>query len=170
MKRTTMFSTHFPAYHPRKGEPTFFVEKIISGLVKNNIPGYTTETIKSLRDIGVLDILELTAVDPKGHTIRNGRRYSPGDFMVMKIWSGIPYRSTQITLGPPVMITNTWNLDVVGEMFIFDHHVINRSDIILKMASHDGLSAVDFFHWFEPVGKKERWKGQIIAWDQSISY
>ena len=33
MSKVITFSRYFPSYHPRKGEPTFFVEKIHWGLI-----------------------------------------------------------------------------------------------------------------------------------------
>lgn len=180
MRRTTMFSTVFPAHHKRRGEPTYFVEKIISGLVRNDVPGYGTETVKALRDLGVLDIKKALEAEPKGHTIRAGHRYSPGDFMVMKIWSGKPYRSKQITLGPPVEIVNTWDIrlelvdcvyhdgakEIKDKMKFF----IASTDFFLsndeqKIARNDGLTHQDWLDWFP-----KPFEGQIIAWDKSISY
>jgi hypothetical protein len=36
MAKVITFSRFFPAYHPRKGEPTYFVEKIWAHLISDN--------------------------------------------------------------------------------------------------------------------------------------
>lgn len=64
--KVIIFSTKFPVYHPRSGEPTEFVKKILKG-----------EKIHTLRE------------NKKG-------KFKTGDKVSMRIWSGRPYCSKQI--------------------------------------------------------------------------
>lgn len=69
MSKVITFSRVFPSDHPRKGEPTFFVEKLYNSLYgRNNLKGYPPGIFidDSIRDIKV-------------HTIRSGHRWKVGD-------------------------------------------------------------------------------------------
>ena len=61
-----MLSRFFPATHPRKGEPTGFIEKILKG-----------EKIHTIR------------ANSRGH-------YQDGDELSLRYWSGKPYCSKQV--------------------------------------------------------------------------
>lgn len=60
--RVITFSRFFPSNHPRKGEPTFFVEKILITLGGENL--YNPCPIQDLNQSQVLQ------ANPKYHTIR----------------------------------------------------------------------------------------------------
>ena len=100
----------------------------------------------------------------KGHTIRAGGRWKPGDQFVPKIWSGRPYHSSPVAVGPPITIVNTWTFvrDADGNFFIDGK---NALWILPTIAANDGLSMFDFLAWF-----KRPFNGQIICYDPRIDY
>lgn len=79
MSRVLTFSRVYPSYHPKAGEPTYFVEKIwqsIPGLYRDtNLPGDVLfdEQYRYLRN-------DFTA---KYHTIRAGHRWKAGDWFML---------------------------------------------------------------------------------------
>lgn len=172
--RVTTFSTVFPKMHSRAGEPTYFEEKIWSGLLRMDsffyaqfLPWHDDEDPTKFNAL----YMKLKTFEPKYHTIRQGNRWKVGDDMDMRVWTGKPYRSKQRMIVPDcvVPIVKVWNIAKVGEMFIFDHHIINTS-ILPTIAQNDGLSVQNFYHWFERCGKYKRWEGQIISWCKDIAY
>lgn len=122
MSRVLTFSRTFPSYHPRKGEPTFFVEKIFTDLflqhdidnsnmdeplLENEIKNYYTKTW-----------------EPKGHTIRSGNRWKVGDYFSPRVWgddinpkSGKKgaYHSKQIIIAPAIEVKKVWNIRIWRE-------------------------------------------------------
>ena len=82
-----MFSRVFPAHHPRKGEPTYFVEQMLKQLITDD--NATTEYLKGpFVDCSVLD-----KIGYKDHTIRKGHNFKAGVYFKPKIWTGAPRRS-----------------------------------------------------------------------------
>jgi len=156
------FSRVFPSYHPRAGEPTYFVEKIWNSV---GMPSFgagnpwgsgwkdTPLTVEYARFIRGSDDFDDIS---KHHTIRAGHHFKPGDFLVPRVWSGKPYASKQIQFAPPIEIVKTWDfeMDVLGVCsiskpgeqqtytFCFNE---NLDDLI---AQNDGLSHEDFYWWF----------------------
>jgi hypothetical protein len=78
------FSRYFPVYHPKAGQPTEFVQKILLSLIevghismsksveigqKYGFPGFF-----SINDVRKLDL------SPKHHTIRAGNRWKEGEW------------------------------------------------------------------------------------------
>ena len=78
MAKVITFSREFPKYHPKKGQPTLFVEKIWNSLLNQNIdtiPDYIYEVGRKLGYQYADDALYKTDnVKPKHHTIRMGKR------------------------------------------------------------------------------------------------
>lgn len=158
--RVTTFSTSFPSYHPKKGEPTLFVEKILFGLIKDNYPGCGTELLKSEH----VDIINFYNLEPKHHTIRAGSRFKAGDYLLPRIWTGKPYRSKQFQFAPALEVKSVWD-------FYLDEHkwkLYGDADIE-TIAKNDGLSIVDFLDWFRLAPGKS-FEGQIITWNSKINY
>jgi hypothetical protein len=181
MPRTILFSRQFPQGHPKAGEPTWFVEKIIHCLIYQDAIGYGTESVKRLRDLGYLKISQLLYGNPlfKHHTIRAGHRFKKGDLFSPRVWSGKPYRSKQITLGPPVEIVNTWNFDVdengvcsLNSKYILSDTLDMVDPFEAEIAKNDGLSYDDFNEWIVmPCYRKGvAFRGQVICWSKEINY
>lgn len=151
------FSTKFPATHPRKGEVTNFVAKILKYKFDN---GYTAGN--SVEEIQLRQICNQYA--PKLHTIRAGERWKVGDVFAPKIWSGRPYYSTPIQFAPPITIQKIWAFEYDGFHFKIDGKIIYGDDVV-KLAANDGLTQADFAEWFN-----KPFSGQIICWDKNLDY
>lgn len=175
-----MFSRQFSQEHPRAGEPTYFVEKIMASFIQLDLPGYGTESVKRLRDLGYLDIGQMVR-DPmdKHHTVRAGHRFKKGDKFSPRVWAGKPYRSKQIILGPDVEVANTWNFEVdengicsLNGRYILSDGEHFEEPLIEEIAKNDGLSTKDFVDWIiQPAYKNHTpFRGQITTWNSKIEY
>lgn len=164
--RVLTFSRFYPAYHPKKGKPTFFVEKIVNGL--NQITNAGVEVHEKV-DFN-LELYYLC--DPKFHTIRAGSRWKVGDWFSPRVWSDKPYRSKQIEFAPPIQVKKVWEVDIEmiscsmiislpGERIGY-RNLIPLGDV----ANNDGLDYRDFMSWFN----KTPFTGQIICWNENINY
>lgn len=166
------FSRHFPKGHPKAGQPTYFVEKILRGIHE------LRDEIKPLMDFGVW-----SNCIPKHHTIRSGSRFNPGDMASLRVWSGKPYRSKQIEFAQ-VEVKKVWEFSLYpGEreyMFsINDYHApidyrpgLHHHHLIGQLALNDGLTVNDFMYWFNihPKKKEQVFTGQVISWSPDINY
>lgn len=176
MARVITFSRFFPSYHPRKGEPTFFIERLWKGLhTGNRLDGeYSVWTNRPrLMKAGYWQLPHMWRDKmndkeflPKYHTMRSGNRWKVGDKFSPRIWSGIPRRSKQITVGPDIEIKKIWDVefDIGGVISINGFYTEIEDEVF---ANNDGLSIEDFYGWF-PQGKE--FKGQIICWNEKIEY
>jgi hypothetical protein len=172
--RVITFSRFFPAGHPRKGEATFFMEKIWKGLNTGNRRDgeYTVWSEGQLPHLWRDQMID-KKFTPKYHTIRAGNRWKVGDFFSPRVWAGKPYSSKQIEFAPPIQIKQT--IDVVIEIdaphytYILVPQKKKDTYIMLpavEVARNDGLSFEDFQNWFKPYCKtrEDSFKGQIIIW------
>jgi hypothetical protein len=166
------FSRTFPSYHPRKGQPTYFVEKFLNGLIQlgldgmdDPLPSWSNEFCESIKN----DIKET-----KHHTIRAGKRWKVGDKFSPRVWSGKPYNSKQIIIAPDIEIKNVWNFEIkiievdggfASKVFINDKRV--SPDLLIEIAVNDGLLLEDFLSWFK---YPKDFSGQVICWNNKISY
>lgn len=175
------FSRNYPATHPRKGEPTYFVEKILIALIEAgeismskaleigrqlNLPGF--ENMNELRNV---------EFKPKWHTIRGGCRWKVGDQFSPRVWTGKPYASKQLQFAPEIEIRQIYNFQIIFQS-TYDFHIFlngfKLSDIqdVAEIAKNDGLSFVDFFKWFgiKEGAKPFHFAGQILCWNPDIDY
>lgn len=160
------FSRFFPQGHPRVGQPTHFVEKIWSGLADCGV-------LMDGRDFsGIpMDFHVYYNALPKLHTIRAGNRWKAGDRFSPRVWSGKPYNSPQIIIGPDIEVKMTWRFFIANRSMYIESGAVNTSTLE-RLAQNDGLSFDDFLGWFMPVKKKPQpdFEGQIICWNQNIEY
>lgn len=168
------FSRHFPKGHPRAGQPTYFVEKILNSLgIKT-----ASELLPGVHDI-INDFLMLDSEYVKHHTIRAGHRWKVGDKFSPRVWSGKPYQSKQITIGPDIEIKQIWDIEITQANIGNVQRVkvkINNVDFcyigisvmanIIDLANNDGLALTDFVSWFQKIP----FTGQIICWNENIKY
>lgn len=133
-------SRNFPMTHPRKGEPTYFPEKILKGLNLN-----TDESI-----------------DPKGHTIRGNydlwkkriNEVAAGKAILsIRYWTGKPYNSKQETI---IELTKDYGVGVQELVFgkTINDIIIRGDDRYITpnietIAKNDGLTVDDFKAWFQ---------------------
>lgn len=176
MARVRTFSTTFPSYHPKAGEPTFFVEKIWESLLdigaismskccelsrQTGIGGYNMNNVRDRRFF------------PKHHTVRAGHHFKPGDVFSPRIWSGKPYRSEQIIIAPDIDVMITWDFEIKYTKIYGCQVLVNADDmgvdLVGLLAKNDGLNYLDFLSWFK-YEKKEPFIGQVISWSDKIEY
>lgn len=167
MSKVITFSRVFPKYHPKAGQPTFFVEKIYKSLfiMKCVPPELATDF-----NFAVMNDDNYKA---KHHTIRNGSRWKVGDKFSPRIWSGKPYNSKQIILSNDVEIKQIYQVRIWRESLLNWRIYINGEIIsapkISELATNDGLTHKDLLDWFNlPIEKN--FEGQIICWSDAVSY
>lgn len=189
------FARTFPTKHRRKGEPTFFVEQIINWYWETQEPPFNgvEDMIFLLNPDKPADMLRkfvselnMDIKDWKSHTIRAGSRFKAGDIASMRVWSGRPYHTTDITILPPIKIPKVWqfnkhdynhtipfgvNFSLHDGMkpFTIELPEIKKDtlDIARLIIHNDGLTETDFISWFKPYPPFE---GQIICWNKDIEY
>lgn len=191
--RVTTFSRQFPAYHPKAGTPTHFVEKIwhslgVSDLInKYGSIRYMLYALNPDKEAAFIDqfadnkdriscIHEWNAVVPKHHTIRKGKSKKVGDKFSPRVWSGAPYNSKQIVIAPDIEIVKVWNLDidiVINGPFAqpaikLDGKMVGEVTQNM-LAANDGLTSEDMYEWFKPSFKKG-FSGQVICWNKDVDY
>ncbi len=171
MSRVLTFSRTFPAYHPKAGENTYFVEKVWKSLgsfdSKYKDPFIGEDFKKSI--VWGYQLVE----GCKYHTIRAGNRWKVGDKFSPRVWSGKPYNSKMITIAPDIEIKEIFKIRIWRESLLNWRIYINDIGInsrkITELANNDGLSHKDLLDWFNvPINKI--FEGQIICWNDKIEY
>lgn len=171
-----MCSRTFPAGHPRKGEPTFFVEQILNVIMPRGVNGIVDRNDINPAILPLInDFVLLDGRTEKHTTIRPGNRFKPGDMVSLRVWSDKPYRSKQIEFAQ-VEVKKTWPVEIYVDELIVEIIVDSISQNIRnkkEVALNDGLELIDFVNWFKihPKAKKGiSFQGQIICWKESIEY
>lgn len=165
------FSRHFPARHPKAGQPTWFVEKIWKsvwdGTEGASNPLYPFFLSYDKTFPCQFDIHEnIHNHTPKLHTIRTGTRWKVGDMASLRVWSDKPYCSKQVEFAQ-VEVKRVIPIEIYaggGSLVIsMDGVYSNNHELIAK---NDGLSLTDFVDWFNIHPKKtgQGFNGQIICW------
>ena len=192
MKRNITFSRTFPAYHPKAGQPTFFVEGILTQLGISHInPLYFNWLCENNPKIDVAFLkdfwhsLSKTIQVEKSHTIRSHKKpLKAGDYINPVCWAGKPYNKTadgywQIKFAPDVEVKKTWEFKIDKNYYkmlpgdydmdiIISHNFYNTSDKIIKqVALNDGLNLPDFLNWFKYPSE---FTGNIYCWNENINY
>lgn len=171
MSKVLTFSRTYPSYHPRAGEPTYFVEKIWDATslpCVDDLHCLSDEKINFMRRGSDL-------IWPKYHTIRSGHRFKPGDKFSPRVWSGKPYHSKQIIIASDIEVVRTWDFVIQNRDIFVDKQIVFDSDaqffenskILNAIALCDGLTLVDFLAWFKyPTD----FDGQITCWSDTVNY
>jgi hypothetical protein len=163
MSRVLTFSRTFPSYHPRKGEPTYFVEKLNKSLPIWKYGIIFTDLIHN--DIPFFDIEYYKTCEKKYHTIRAGHRWKVGDNFSPRVWSGKPYQSKQIIIAPDLEVKKVWDFEIKENSIMVNSFLYSGAEN--RIAKNDGLDRDDFLNWFK---YPKSFDGQIICWDSSINY
>ncbi len=184
MAKVITFSRFFPKNHINGGGRTNFAEQIFNSL---NIRYWVKLKYLDLDDLNsntdfknddvweFHHLLDRGIENKKNHTIRNGNRFKKGDFFSPRVWSGKPYQSKQIILSKDIEIVNVWDIRILvqdfGKLGLQAVITINGQDFqnIELLAKNDGLSVDDFLQWFK-TEKGETFVGQIICWNDAVSY
>lgn len=173
MSKVITLSRTFPAWHPKKGQPTYFAEKVFASLADSRFPEF-----KFPKDFTDYDWHEYyNCTTPKHHTIRVGKRFKTGEKVSLRVWgdninpkSGRkgPYHSKQIAIAPDAEVR-------VYDLFIaqrLDYIAVNGQDqttaFFNKMAENDGMNAQDLYQWLEL--DFDPFDGQIIVFNPKIEY
>ena len=175
MSRVLTFSRTFPAYHPKAGQPTNFVEQIYNSLgmdfTNRRWIGMLNEINPDQKEIlagFVFGGIDYKVSGIKRHTIRSGNRWKVGDKFSPRVWSGKPYQSKQIIIAPDIEVKKFWDITILNAATFFDTKIEGENfNQWTLLAGNDGLSAVDFIDWFK---KDNIFSGQIICWDESVIY
>lgn len=195
MSKVITFSTKFPAYHPKAGQPTHFVEKFLDSINFYNFRG--VNGLYHFRDLNpqiefdniksFWHSLNHGNENQKHHTIRSGNRFKVGDKFSPRIWgndinpksgrSG-PYHSKQIIIERDIEIKKIWDfeMDLNGVYSIDGKYILgefNEDEAVeIQLAKNDGFSnPADMFDWFMPnYNKPKSFRGQIICWNENINY
>lgn len=187
MSRVITFSRTFPAYHPKAGEPTHFVEKILNKLVSGwqfddvywrLLAELNDKKLKSgkLTTWQLVDFwknLDRSIKDEKVHTIRAGHSRKQGQTLAPAVWSGRPYHDPQIIIAPDMEIKKVWDfhIDVNGIYSINNQYIFYPDGTEARLAENDGLTELDFMNWFiSNISKFKGFDGQIICWDENVNY
>jgi hypothetical protein len=173
------YSRQFPATHPRKGEPTGFVEKIWDGLIELGEISLS-KCCELSRETGIGDVtihqLKKTLPQPKWHTIRAGHRWKVGDWFSPRVWSGKPYASKQVEFAPPIQIKKIWDFDIRRDYIFINRKCFGRfhpfNVFLWELAKNDGLTQIEMIQWFSIHPKTENlsFSGQILCWNESVNY
>ncbi len=119
MARVITFSKYFPAYHLKKGQETFFVEKFLSGDKKH--------TIRAGSRWNTGDIFSPRYWTGKPYNSKQ-EQFAP-DTEILKVYS------FEINEGC-FMINN--------ELYAYSSSV----ELLDKLAENDGLSQIELLEWF----------------------
>lgn len=176
MSSVLTFSRTFPAYHPKAGQSTLFVQQIWQSIGLPSAEYYLNfenDVWWGYRMKG----------NPKHHTIRAGNRWKVGDKFSPRVWSGKPYASKQIIIAPDIEVKKVWSFGIEnGRILINEDEVYNcnllcnqqiKTNKYFSLASNDGLHADDFEAWFKVgynTNNEKDFKGQIICWNENINY
>jgi len=183
--RNVTFSRKYPSYHPKKGQPTFFVEKIwksMGGIDHFSEIGYYQFSKYLGYNPDSNDLInKVNNSDPKYHTIRKGRRWKVGDWFQPVFWgddinpksgrSG-PYHSKQIGFSPPIQVKYVWDFEIKDTIIHLTGSVVHvdgysYDHTLNEIAKNDGLSTDDLLHWLKFPNDFD---GQIICWSENINY
>lgn len=169
MAKVITFSRTFPVYHPKAGQPTYFVEKFLNSFPETfeniSIDEYFTDLNGGRFYSGGL--INVDILEPKYHTIRAGKRWKVGDYFSPRVWSGKPYNSKMITIAPDTLIKKVYDFKIDGGVFFINNNKVYFEDILYDIAHNDGLVRKDFFAWFK---YPTNFDGQIICWNENINY
>lgn len=174
MSKVITFSRVFPSYHPKAGQPTYFVEQIQNSLISCNWEINLYEGINP--PMQFLESLTKENVGYKHHTIRAGNHWKVGDKFSPRVWSGKPYNSKQIAFAPDIEIKKVWDIVVEKDNFQNENGSIlivtkifiegvHKTENYEKLAANDGLGIDDLCAWFT-----KPFSGQIICWNDKIEY
>lgn len=178
MSKILTFSRQFPAYHPKAGQPTHFVEAILNqlfiGYKHSDYLYWLVENNPTIsRSFLVKFWLSLIPdIPPKSHTIRAHKKpLKVGEFINPKCWAGKPYHKTedgywQIKFAPDIEVKKVWDFEIKDRIIYVGEWSLD-GEAIKPLAKNDGLSKEDLLSWFHFPNP---FKGQIICWNEKINY
>lgn len=188
MSKVITFSRVFPSHHPKKGQPTYFVEQILNQLHIDYRSSHYLEWLYQNNESISKNFLyqfwyslENKILNKKIHTIRNHKKpLKVGDFINPKCWAGEPYNKTvegfwQIKFAPDIEIKKTFDFEIKNngiyinnECYYYEKEGVGQSgDDVIFLAKNDGLLVNDMFDWFQ---FPKPFSGQINSWNKNVEY
>lgn len=183
MAKVITLSRTFLAYHPKAGQPTYFVEQVLNAL-GGSIVGIDSfqyfEELNPTLSPEILDGFVRSLVSgmegEKLHTIRAGHRWNQGDKASLRVWSGKPYNSPQIIIAPDVELVKVGDFKIlkdiedtpwmdIGSTYSYPAPFDLERSIIPTVAENDGLSTQDLLDWFQ---YPKPFDGQILCWKEVV--
>lgn len=179
MARVITFSTSFPSYHPKAGQPTWFIEELWKNFYPDGVPKDLFNKMEFAFPVGEFWGFNtiFPTIIPKIHTIRKGNRWKAGDLASLRVWSGKPYNSKQVIIvDHDVKIVKTYEFRKRGRSIFIDekqiplllatigHGTIKQQTDLRLLAKNDGLEVKDFLDWFN----KPNFSGQIICFSDPL--
>lgn len=170
MAKIITFSRKYQKKHPKSGQATFFVEKILNALGEMY---YMSEYLEKLIDLNkesldngklthknIVDFylsLDIPTHEIKIHTIRGNTRFKVNEEFQPAVWSGKPYCSPIIRFWDIVPIKHITEIEYYDCNLWFGNQVLD-DDTIKLLAANDGLTRDDFIDW---ICEKE-FHGQVL--------
>jgi hypothetical protein len=156
MSKVIPVSRVFPKYHPKAGQPTYFVEKILSSI---NYKYYDEDRQFNPR-------LSVDVFEPKHHTILNGNSWKVGEKFSPIVWSETPRGPKQIIIAADIEIKKTFDFskDLISDKWYVNGVEMSSAERI-DLAVNDGLLYKDLLDWFP-----KPFNGQIICWSDTPQY
>lgn len=155
------FSRTFPKGHPQAGEPTLFIDSILSSFYDMHCLNNISVNV-DWEALGRLGVPQYSKGDyhSKLHTCRamftaSGKvACKAGDKYDFFSWEGTPYRSKQIVWARGVEIVRTvpikimnWGLIEIGNEIWHNERI--AKPLIEALAANDGLTVPDYKAWME---------------------
>lgn len=173
------FSRSFPAYHPKSGQSTHFVEQILNelgidyesqtylfALCKWNQKKIDEGKITYNDIVKFMKSLNPEITTKKLHTIRSGNRRNVGDKFYPVVWSGKPYNSPQIIFATETEIKKIFSFKAKEKMTVYEH--VKTDELLFNLFRNDGFTEVkDMKDWLQ---LPKDFDGQIICWDDKLKY
>ena len=134
-----MLSKHFPATHPKKGEPTFFRDKLLAAVFKDTTQWQKLHTIRANYPLWKKRIEEVERGEAE---------------ICLRQWTGKPYRSktvevTRLRQEDGVGIQKlTFDKDRDGMSVLHLYNIDGCFPGMRQLAHNDGLSVEDWKAWF----------------------
>lgn len=188
MAKVITVNRFYPSYHPRKGEPTYFVEKIyaaLGDLIPLRKNGFYFKQLSELNPeikptpiLSFYDSVNSDIKEEKYHTIRAGKRWKNGDMASIRVWgddvntkSGRKgaYHSKQITIAPDIEV-KVFDFEITDGLIYIEKELYaysSSTELLDKLAKNDGLTQSDLLHWFN---YPKDFSGQIICWNKDLKY
>lgn len=149
----------FPATHPRKGQPTYFKEKLHNALLweKGENVGYALNPSYAVpQDHPQMKLHTIRANYPLWHK-RFAQIEAGKAILSVRVWSGKPYASKQIEIA---RLTKEDGIGLQALEFYLGclQQPILSSGITIRaetLAQNDGLSYSDWGAWFEKYDKSK---------------
>lgn len=149
MKTYFLFiSKTFPGTHPKKGEPTFFAQKIEIGLNPLHDKAYDNYKLHTIRGNYPLWKKRFDEI------------YAGKAKLSVREWSGRPYHSNHVILHEFTSLDGIGIQKLTFAQVGFTHylqypHVDDNLTLLTSLAHNDGLSTISFKEWFKNYNLSE---------------